>query len=153
MKSSAQIALSRFGATIDAVYPCVIPSAAVQAQPAMALPESPPGISLHHPPQALVHRRVPHGGVHRRRIPCRPGQSDDAAGATDREPMLRRQHLDGIATRGRRYRFRLSRSWMAAFSRASSAYIRFSFAFSVSSSFRRLSSATSVPAYFDRQLK
>ena len=67
--------------------------------------------------------------------------------------MLRRQHLDGIATRGRRYSVRLSRSLMAAFSRASSAYIRFSFAFSVSSSFRRLSSATFVPAYFDRQLK
>ena len=42
---------------------------------------------------------------------------------------------------------------MAAFSNASSAYIRFSFTFSASSSFSRLSSATLVPAYFDRQLK
>ena len=42
---------------------------------------------------------------------------------------------------------------MAAFSRASSAHIRFSFAFSDSSSFIRLSSETLVPAYFDRQLK
>ena len=42
---------------------------------------------------------------------------------------------------------------MAAFSSASSAYIRFSFTFSASSSFSRLRSATLVPAYFDRQLK
>ena len=42
---------------------------------------------------------------------------------------------------------------MAAFSNASSAYSRFSVAFSASSSFSRLSSARLVPAYFDRQLK
>ena len=42
---------------------------------------------------------------------------------------------------------------MAAFSSASSAYIRFSFLFSASSSFSRSNSATLVPAYFDRQLK
>ena len=35
-------------------------------------------------------------------------------------------------------------------SSASSAYIRFSFTFSASSSFSRLSSAMLVPAYFDR---
>ena len=42
---------------------------------------------------------------------------------------------------------------MAAFSSASSAYIRFCVTFSAASSFSRLSSATLVPAYFDRQLK
>ena len=42
---------------------------------------------------------------------------------------------------------------MAVFSRARSAYIRFSFAFSASSSFIRLMSATVAPAYFDFQLK
>ena len=57
--------------------------------------------------------------------PCRPGQSDDAAGATDRAPMRCRQHLTGLTTRGRRYSFRHSTSVMAAFSSASSAYIRF----------------------------
>ena len=112
----------------------------------MALPESPSGIGRHHPLKALDHRGVPRGGVHRRGIPCRPGQSDDAAGATDREPMLWGPHLDGITTRGRRYSSWLSRSLMAAFSSASSAYIRFSFAFSVSSSFGRLSSEMFVPA-------
>jgi hypothetical protein len=40
---------------------------------------------------------------------------------------------------------------IAAFSRASAAYIRFSFAFSASSSRRRFSSSTDAPAYFDRQ--
>ena len=42
---------------------------------------------------------------------------------------------------------------MAAFSKARSAYIRFSFAFSVSSSRKRLTSATVAPPYLLRHLK
>ena len=64
--------------------------------------------------------------------------------------MLCRQDVNGLTTCGRRYRFRLRTSLIAAFLRASSAYIPFSFAFSDSSSFIRLSSKTLVPAYFDR---
>ena len=80
----------------------------------------PPGIGRNHPLEGLDHGRVPRGGVHRRGIPRRPGQSGDAAGATDREPMLCRHYLDGLTTRGRRYRVRLRTSLMAAFSSASS---------------------------------
>jgi hypothetical protein len=42
---------------------------------------------------------------------------------------------------------------IAAFSSASSAYIRFSFAFSASNYRSRFSSSTETPAYFDRQWK
>jgi hypothetical protein len=42
---------------------------------------------------------------------------------------------------------------MAAFSKARSAYIRFSFAFSASSSRSRFTSATEAPAYLRRQRK
>ena len=66
-------------------------------------------------------RRPPAGGISRR-----PGQSDDAARATDPEPTRCRQHLDGLTTRGRRCSFRLRTSLMAAFSSVSSVYIRFS---------------------------
>src|SRR5215510_10211775 len=67
--------------------------------------------------------------------------------------MLVHQHRQDFAFRGRRHRFRLRTSLMAAFSSASSAYIRFSLAFSASSSFNRLSSATEAPAYFARHWK
>jgi hypothetical protein len=42
---------------------------------------------------------------------------------------------------------------IAAFSSANSAYIRFSFAFSASSSFSRFSSSTEAPVYCDRHWK
>jgi hypothetical protein len=42
---------------------------------------------------------------------------------------------------------------IAAFSRARSAYMRLSFAFSASSSLIRFSSFTETPPYFERQLK
>ena len=48
------------------------------------------------------------------------------------------QHLDDLTTRGRRYSFRLRISLMVAFSSASSAFIRFTFTFSASSSFMGL---------------
>ena len=80
-------------------------------------------------------------------------QPDDAARATDREPMLRRQDVDHLTTRGGRYSFRPSTSLMAAFSSARSAYIRLSFAFSASSCFSRRISVGNNPSYFFFQLK
>ena len=68
---------------IHAVDPFVIPPVAIKAQPVIARPEPPPGIGRDHPLQGLDYRRVPPSGVHRRGIPRRPCQSDDAAGATD----------------------------------------------------------------------
>ena len=64
--------------------------------------------------------------------------------------MFLHQHGHDLAFRGRRHRFRLTTSLIAAFSSSSSAYIRFSLAFSASSSFNRFSSATDAPAYFAR---
>lgn len=67
--------------------------------------------------------------------------------------MLPHEHLGRLPPRERLYSFFESRSRIAAFSSANSAYIRFSFAFSVSSSFIRFSSETLTPPYFARQLK
>ena len=67
--------------------------------------------------------------------------------------MIPHEHLGRLSPRERLYSFFESRSLIAAFSSASSAYIRFSFAFSASSSFIRLSSETLTPPYFARQLK
>ena len=64
--------------------------------------------------------------------------------------MLAHQPLDDLPLRERRYSFRWSTSLIAAFSKARSAYIRFSFAFSASSSFSRFNSPTDAPAYFAR---
>ncbi|MCC7134635.1 MAG: hypothetical protein IT352_18395, partial [Gemmatimonadales bacterium] len=52
---------------------------------------------------------------------------------------------------GRRYRFRFSKSLIAAFSRARSAYIRLSLAFSALSSFNRWSSAMPAPPCFQER--
>ena len=86
-------------------------------------------------------------------IPRRPRQPHHLAGPADRQPVIRHEHLGRLPLRERRYSFRESTSLMAAFSSASSAYMRLSFAFSASSSFIRLSSETVTPEYFDRQLK
>jgi hypothetical protein len=58
-----------------------------------------------------------------------------------------------LATARADHTFLDSKSLIAAFSSASSAYIRFSFAFSASSFFIRFSSETLTPPYFARQLK
>src|SRR5688572_19716993 len=63
------------------------------------------------------------------------------------------QDLRDLSLRKRPYSFRLSTSLMAAFSSARSAYIRFSFAFSVSSSRSRFTSDTVAPPYLLRHLK
>src|SRR5688572_9113673 len=67
--------------------------------------------------------------------------------------MLTHQHLSDLSLRERPYSFRFNTSLMAAFSSARSAYIRFSFAFSASSSRRRFTSETVAPPYLLRHLK
>src|SRR5688572_17675574 len=63
------------------------------------------------------------------------------------------QDLSDLSRRKRPYSFRLRTSLMAAFSSARSAYIRFSFAFSASSSRNRFTSDTEAPPYLLRHLK
>src|SRR5688572_32516636 len=63
------------------------------------------------------------------------------------------QDLRDLSLRKRRYSFRFRTSLMAAFSSARSAYIRFSFAFSTSSSCSRFTSDTDAPPYLLRHLK
>src|SRR5688500_7440105 len=67
--------------------------------------------------------------------------------------MLPHQHLGDLSLRGRPYSFRFRTSLIAAFSSARSAYIRFNFAFSASSSRRRFTSDTEAPPYLLRHLK
>ena len=85
-----------------------------------------------------------------RPIICRPREPHRLAGPPHGHPVLLHQHNQDLSVRGRRHPFRLKTSLIAAFSSASSAYIRLSFAFSVSSSRGRFSSSTDAPAYFDR---
>src|SRR5687767_1776923 len=67
--------------------------------------------------------------------------------------MLPHQHLGDLSLRGRPYSFRFRTSLMAAFSSVRSAYLRFNFAFSASSSRRRFTSDTEAPPYLLRHLK
>ena len=67
--------------------------------------------------------------------------------------MLLHQDLGYVSLRGRLYYFRDKTSLIAEFSIARSAYMRFNFAFSASSSFILLSSDTLTPPYLARQLK
>src|SRR6478672_13534879 len=67
--------------------------------------------------------------------------------------MLLHQQLSDLSLHERPYSFRFRTSLMAAFSSARSAYIRFSFAFSTSSSRSRFTSETDAPPYLLRHLK
>lgn len=67
--------------------------------------------------------------------------------------MFLHEHLGHLPLPGRLYSFLDRTSLIAAFSSASSAYMRLSFAFSASSSFIRFSSETDTPPYLPRQLK
>ena len=107
---------------IHAMHPFVIPAVTIQPHPVVALPEAPATVLSHEPLEHVDDRRVPHRGVHRWDVPGRSRQSGDAAGAADREPMLCRQDLDDLPTRGRRHSFRLRTPLMAAFSKAKSVH-------------------------------
>jgi hypothetical protein len=63
------------------------------------------------------------------------------------------EHFGRLSLRERLYSFLDNRSLIAAFSSASSAYMRLNFAFSASSPFIRFSSETLTPPYFACQLK
>src|SRR5690606_5917835 len=76
----------------------------------------------------------------------RPRQACNVTGARDRQAGLHQQ-LDHLAPGRRRQDFRFRTSLIAEFSRARSAYMRLSLAFSASSSRSRCSSDTWTPEY------
>src|SRR5215470_16353993 len=117
------------------------------------LPEPPATMASHDGVQRGDHVAIPPQPRPRRPVVRRPRQPHGLAGAPHRDPVLLHQHRQDFPFRGRRHRFRLRTSLIAAFSRARSAYIRLSLAFSASSSFSRFSSATEAPAYFARHWK
>ena len=135
------------------MHALVISRAALDPQPVIALPEAPAGPLLHHASERSDDPGVTHSTRLRDPVVRRPGESPDSSGSLDRELVFDDHPLDGLPHRGRRSSFRESTSLMAAFSSARSAYIRFNFAFSASSSFIRSSSLTETPAQLDRQLK
>ena len=128
-------------AAIHAMHPLVVPRRTFEAQPVVALPEAPAWISGHDAHQRRDDSRIPAARRHRRPIVRRPRQPHDVTGATNGKFVLVDAHLDCLSFRGRRYHFRAKTSLIAAFSSASSAYIRFSLAFSPSSSRSRCTSA------------
>src|SRR5262245_24307978 len=142
-----EIQSERAGHVIHALMVPAMPGAPEAIE---ALPEPPATMPGHD----VVHRGddigVPSQPGPWRPVVRRPRQPHRLAGAPDRDPVLPHQHGHDLAFRGQRDRFRLRTSLIAAFSSASSAYIRFSLAFSALSSFSRLSSATEAPAYFAR---
>ena len=74
------------------------------------------------------HRPIPLGLAPCRSVIRRPRQSHYPARPHHRQAVFGDQQRDDLPLRGRRYSFRLSTSLIAAYSIASSAYIRLSFA-------------------------
>src|SRR5581483_593400 len=138
---------------IDAMHMLVIPRTLERPQPMKELPEAPARLHRHKFGQRRDHRRVATTSRRWRLIVRRAREPHDAAGVRHRELMRLHQGVDHLPLRGRRYSFRWSTSLMAAFSSARSAYIRFNFVFSASSSRRRFTSATVAPPYLLRHLK
>lgn len=99
-----------------------------------------PGIALHQGFQRFDRRRIAFQRGTGKLVVCRPRQSRDATGPLHRQRVL--QSRRDFPFRGRRHGFRWRMSLIAALSSASSVYIRFSLAFSASSSRRRLRSDT-----------
>src|SRR5262249_44519318 len=118
-----------------------------------ALPEAPARVPGDHVIQRGHDVGVPRERRRTRPVVRRPRQPHGLARPAHRAPVFLHQHGQDFSFRRRRHRFRLNTSLIAAFSKASSAHIRLSLAFSASSSFRRFSSSTEAPAYFERHWK
>jgi hypothetical protein len=131
----------------------MIPAGSQVPQALEAFPDAPAALRLDDGPPRLHHGPSARRRVRRPPIPRRPRQPDRPARGSNRALMLRDQDCAHLAPRGRRHPFRGSTALSAAFSSASAASIGLRFAFSPSSSFLRRSSATDVPAYFDRHRK
>src|SRR6266849_1526326 len=138
---------------VHSMHPLVIPPMPGAAQAIEALPKAPARMPGDHLIQRADDVEIPPQAGARRSVVRRPREPHRLAGAPHRHAVLVDEHAQDLAFRGRRHRFRLRTSLIAAFSRASSAYIRFSFVFSASSSFSRFNSSIDAPAYFDRQWK
>src|SRR5690606_15762295 len=126
----------------------VVPVRPSTAQDLAALPEAARRTTLDLPGQCRDDLCVAHGPMQRRLIPGRTRQPDAITGPAQGP----RVHLDqvphGLALLLRPYSFFAIRSFIAALSSASSAYIRLSLAFSASRSLTRRSSEASRPPYF-----
>lgn len=131
----------------------VVPSTAFGPHPIEELPEAPTWIPRYHVRQRRDHKGIPSTRGNRRPVKRRPREPHHTTGPLHRQLVLTDEHLGDLSLRERPYSFRLSTSLMAAFSRAKSAYIRFSLAFSASSSRRRFTSETVAPPYLLRHLK
>src|SRR5690606_30326759 len=94
-------------------------------------------------------RPIPLEPVNHGPIPGRPRQAVGIAGAAERQRIRLKQISDGRPLLRRPQSFFSIRSFSALCSSTRSAYIRFSFAFSASSSRLRLSSDTLNPPNFD----
>src|SRR5690606_10205603 len=138
---------------VHAMHPLVVPCLTLRAQPVEALPEAPATVALDHSRQGVDDHGVSMRRIVWRPVVRRPRQPHHATGPLHGELVLLNQHGGDLALRGRPYSFRWSTSLMAAFSSAKSAYIRFSRAFSVSSSRSRFTSDTVAPPYLLRHLK
>src|SRR5690348_454158 len=131
----------------------VVPRSAFDAQPIEELPEAPARIARHRVRQRRDHRHITPARRHRRLVVRRSREPHYATGSLHRQLMLAHQRLGDLSLRGRPYSFRFRTALMPAFSSARSAYIRFSLAFSASSSRNRFTSDTDAPPYFPRHLK
>lgn len=125
----------------------VVPPMPIGTQPVEALPKAPATALADHLVQRRNHRRILGRPVHRGLVQRRPRETHDPASLATGELVLSHQALHRCSLGCRRHNFRDRTSWIAAFSSASSAYIRFRRLFSASRSLTRLSSPTDMPAY------
>src|SRR5690606_16332113 len=143
---AAQIELHRLVHSVDSL---VVPVRTRTAQDLATLPEAAARAILDHLGQGRDDLGIPYRPVHRRLVPRCPRQPNAITGPAQGP----RVHLDqvphGLALLLRPYSFFAIRSFIAALSSASSAYIRLSLAFSASRSLTRRSSEASKPPYFD----
>src|SRR5690606_6338819 len=146
LRGPSEVQLHSLVHPVDAL---VVPLRPPAPQQLAALPEAPAGTVLDQPGQRRDQLGITDRPVQWRPVPGRPRQPNALTGPAQ-GPCV---HLDQVPHRLalllRPYSFSAIRSFIAALSSASSAYIRLSLLFSASNSLTRFRSDASMPPYLD----
>src|SRR5690606_909172 len=134
---------------VHAVDALVIPLRPPPAQQRTALPEAAARTIRHQRRKLLDQLSITLRPVQQRPVPGRAWQPYALTGPAQWSPMRLDQVPHCFALLHRPYSSFAIRSFIAALSSASSAYMRLRRAFSASSSLTRLRSDASIPPYFD----
>jgi hypothetical protein len=138
--------IEQYGA-IDPVYLLSIPAISIGMLPVKAFPKAPATALVNDVVEHSKHWRILGYPVHRGYVQRRPRETQNPSSFASGDVVIRHHTFQRCALGCRRHIFRDKTSLIAAFTRASSAYIFLRQLFSASRSLTRLNSFADMPAY------